>query len=121
MAASVAANAALPTLAAHHRATTAQKKMKVTAGSSRVCSFACGGAAKNVVVARAPAGASSGRSSHRRRFNRVFAVASPSLPETPELPIPDFLKGPLEGIVKQVLRIIHYKFTFATSIICPFF
>ena len=38
----------------------------------------------------------------RRASVRVSAVASPSLPTAPSLPLPDFLKAPLEGIAKQV-------------------
>ena len=33
---------------------------------------------------------------------RVRAVASPSLPAPPSLPVPDFIRGPLEEALKQV-------------------
>ena len=51
-----------------------------------------GGPARRASAARAPS----------PRLAVRTAVASPSMPTPPALPVPDFLKGPLEEITKQI-------------------
>ena len=59
-------------------------------------------AARAVTPRAAPARRASAARAPSPRLAVRTAVASPSMPTPPALPVPDFLKGPLEEITKQI-------------------